>query len=301
MKKHLILILFLLPYTLVHSQYVDTKGSTEKFGFIHETNQHYDECTARTFIYGDSINLVISPKVTEDTPFQLYITLKNHKEALPEGFYSYNKQESAHTLSASFIRMYKDWGNTYRPYHVRQAQLYIQPFAGNYLVSGKVQLDTESEEHIEFMHYGPVTEENIEVQGILIFDPANYLYNKGEILWQDNTISTPCAFRMSKDGKLRISIIDKILFQDKKLDYGVSFDFEANNVLPSGEFKSDDTSNPVKAIFFNQGKMMYPENTQLFIKYNSKKGEYTLNYQLDFPDNQILKGSYKGKIPQDDF
>ena len=306
MKRYLFVVFFLLTYISGYSQRLKDESKKEESGFIQYDNQRYTEGRVRMFLLEqDRINLVIAPKkIDHSTPFELYINLEAGNGILPESFHSFDNQikDSINTICRSFfVRIYQEWGNAHRTYQARRLNLYIQRFEENYLVSGWAELDTDDAERVEFLYYGPVKEEKIEVQRIMVYNPENYSNNQGNIHWGKEVISTPYAFQERKKDKRRICLINKLLYMDRALEYGVYFEFDSYGQLVSGEYKNDNEANPFKAAFFNQGKTQYPTNTKLTVKYNSRKKEYTLNYQMEFSDSQTLKGSYKGKIPQDDF
>ncbi|NDV60464.1 hypothetical protein D0T85_20450 [Bacteroides sp. 519] len=266
----------------------------------------YKPCQAVILSYDPKVvTLIIKPQ--EDvTPFELYIDLKAVDGTLTEGFYTSDVEKDSSTNSMSsqpfFVRKYQGWGNAYRIYQTRKVNLYIQQFEEDYLVAGRVELETENPSMVEFLHYGAVKEERNEVTKIMVCDPDDYLNNQGNILWGEKTISTPYAFQQQTGEKQRICIINKLLFTDRELEYGVSFEFDsAHHLTSSGSFINDDPVNPFKATFFNDGEIEYPLSSKIDVKYNRKKNEYVLNYQMELPDNQILKGSYKGRIPEGDF
>jgi len=307
MRKLIVIALLLSVYVCGYAQWSDEVVGKGESGFIQYDGQHYAKWQAVYLsLSQDSLNLVIGPeRIDNETPFQIYIELaKGERGGLSEGFYFFdaqNKQSNTLTSSPAFVRIYNEWGNARHIYEMHEFRLYIQQFGDDYLISGRAKLDDKESREVEFFSYGPVKEDRVEVTGLLVFNPENYLNNQGKILRGEETISTPYAFQERRADKRRICIIDKLLYMDRELEHGVSFEFNSTDRIMPGKFINNDPVNPVKATFFNQGEIEYPINTELNVKYNQKKNEYVLDYQLELPDNQILKGSYKGRIPEDKF
>lgn len=306
MKMFVLLTFLSLVCIPGYSQRMVEEEGQEELSLMRYEGQRYANCQARIFLQEqDSINLALRPEEEQEgIPFELYIKLAKKDSLLSEGLYLFDSQKESPENSVGdpfFVRIYKEWGNAIRICQIRRASLYIQPFEENYLVSGWAELDTKKRERVEFLHYGPIAEEQIEVKSIKVYKTEDYTNNQGKMQWAEKTIDTPCAFEERKRGRRKIRITDKILFMDKKLEYGVSFEFSPGTQLTSEVFKSDDPSNPLKATFFNQGYTEYPATSELSLKYNRKKNEFTLDYRLIFPNNHFLTGSYKGKIPEDEF
>lgn len=307
MRKSILIALLLSVCVCGYAQWSDDVIKKEGSGFIQYDGQCYPRWQATYFpLSQDSLNLVISPEgIDNETPFQIYIKLaKGEHSGISEGFYSFdaqNKQSNTLTSSPFFVRIYNEWGNAQRAYEMHEFKMYIQRFGDDYLISGRAKLDDKESRNVQFFSYGALKEDQAEVAGLLVFNPENYLNNQGNILLGEENISTTYAFQERRADKRRICIIDRLLYMDRELEHGVSFEFNSTDRIASGKFIMDDPISPVKATFFNQGEIEHPVNVELNVKYNQKKNEYVLNYQLEFSDNQILKGSYKGKIPEDKF
>ena len=269
-------------------------------GIVEYKGQQYEGCRATAFTYEDIIYIQINqPEKDYFTPFRLCIRLKLVDGKLPTGYFSTSESNSDNSLV--FIRSYEDWSLANHTFQSKQANFYVQSFSdGFYNISGSLELDIEEKEVIDFMFWGQISYENIEVTKVTTFDTKDYSNNKGQLMVDEKTISTPVGFKDWLPNSQKIYILDRMIVLDQQLEYGVYFEFP-HGEFPVGTFKTDSVSQPFKAAFFNKYKTEYPSETELTIKWNKRKQEYDINYSMNFANGQVVKGSYAGKIPESSF
>ena len=266
---------------------------SKQLGIVEYQGQRYEGCRAIVFTNEDVVYIQISqPEKDYHTPFHLYIKLGLIDGKLPTGNFD---------NSLFFIRNYEHWSLASHSFHTKQSNLYVQSFSeGYYNMVGSVELDIEEKDIVDFMFWGPLSYESIEVKRITVINPDDYSHNQGKLTIGEETVSMPVGFRDWLPNSQKIYILDRIIPHDQNLEYGVYFEFPRGE-FPVGTFKTDNVSQPFKAAFFNKYKTEYPSETELDIKWDKKKKRYEITYLMNFPDGKTIKGSYMGKVPESTF
>jgi len=277
----------------------------KQLGIVEYNGQRYEDCRAIVYTYNDIAHIQISqPEKDYFTPFHLNLRLNLINGKLPVGAFSFSNKQSSENDSENLLHFtwnYEDWRLATHTFQSKQANVHIQSFSEDYYnLSGSMELDSEEKKIVDFMFWGPLSYESIEVSRVFHFNPDDYFHNKGQLTIGERAVSTPIAFRDWKSNTQKIYILDRLIAQDSKLEYGIYFEFPRGE-FPEGIFKADNVSQPFSAAIFNKNKTEYPSETELIIKLDKKKKKYDITYSMNFPDGQTIKGSYSGKIPDSTF
>ena len=274
---------------------------SKQLGIVEYKGLRYEDCRAIAFTYDNFVHIQISqPEKEYFTPFYLNIGLKLADGQLPTGNFSFpDKQTLENDLH--FIWNYEDWRLASHTLQAKQASIHIQPFGKSYYnISGSMELDVEEKNVVDFMFWGPLSHEDNEVKRIFHFNPKDYFYNQGQLTIGEKIVSIPVGFRDWLPNSQKIYLLDRLIAQDSKLEYGVYFEFPLGE-FPIGTFKADEFSQPFSAAFFNKNKTEYPSETELNIKWDKKKKRYDITYSMNFLDGRTIKGSYTGQVPESTF
>ena len=279
----------------------------KQLGIVEYNGQRYEGCRATIYTYDDIAYIQIcQPEKNYFTPFHLNLKLKLIDKKLPTGNFSFPDKQTPENDTDNYLRFtwnYEDWRLATHTFQTKQADIHIQPFSeGYYNISGSIELNVEEKKIVDFMFWGPMSYENIEVGRVFHFNPDDYFHNQGQLIIKEKTVSTPIAFRDWNPDSQKIYILDRLvaLNREGELEYGVYFEFP-HGEFPVGIFKADNISQTFKAAFFNKNVTEYPFETELNIKLDKKKKKYDIAYLMNFPDGRTIKGSYSGKIPDSTF
>ena len=279
----------------------------EQLGVVEYKGLRYEGCRAIVYTFDDIVYIQIGqPERDYFTPFLLDFKLKLIEGKLPTGNLSFSDKQTSENDSDNYLRFtwnYEDWRLATQTSQAKQASVHIQSFSKDYYnISGSMVLDVEEKDVVDFMFWGPLSYENIEVTKVFHFNPEDYFHNQGQLTIGEKTVSMPFSFKDRKPDSQKIYILDKFvaLNGESELEYGVYFEFPTGE-FPIGIFKADNISQPFKAAFFNKHKTEYPSETELNIKWDKKKQKYDISYFMNFSNGQTVKGSYSGKIPESTF
>lgn len=303
--KTFLTLLLVTISTITYGQIV-AQEEEQKISFVVYDGIKYTDCNVQILEGAeDSFYLVIQPnEPSQDfAPFQIYLQLRPLEDQIPEGLFSYGDEDVF--IDNSLWVSYEDWSFVHHSYDKNRTKLYIQRFGDdNYLISGKIEYNIEENTPVEFAYFGKIIPTQNEVSQIQAFNPEGYMNNQGEATIQGETVSIPYAYRERKNNKSwRLYFNDRLTFIDHYLDYGFYFDFHDTENIPEGTFKLNDeaTNSLGKVGFFNKGKIEYPTNSEIAIRYNKKRDSYSISYLIHTEEGDIIKGTYKGKIPKSNF
>lgn len=303
--NRIISLLFLLSLTLFgHAK--DDCCRKSSFGEIKYKDDTYESCCVRFYNYSDSL-IVLSITPQREHPrammlFDLNFSIKaSDIIQLPNGLHRYDKNDptiDSNISESSFVWNFREWDRAVHIYETVSAELYIRQFdEERTVIAGNAIINNRDGDTINFIYSGKIEKTSPEVMYIEVFDQDDFRENKGQFSLIDQTISTPFAFQKGDRDHVKIFITDRNLIRDANLEYGMAFELSRNGYeLPTGVFTVEKDFG-FQPSFFDKEGTKYPDEATLSIKNGKNKKEYIVEYSAKLDDGRVIKGNYRGLIP----
>jgi len=316
MKKTVIILIAVLfgAMQAMAQDFESIGDETSPVGVVEYQGVRYNNCNAAYFDEDEEymfISITQNNRVTESdipTAFDLYFTLKKNRQMLPVGCFQYNSLETATENEvikyAGFVKNYNEWDIAKHSYKSKLFNLYVLKLDANrYTIAGQMTLDNTTNDTVNFIFSGEISNVPQEVSSISFYIPDDYKNSSGFFTVDNKKIATPFVFQKWNDHEdVTIYLLDRILCRDRELEYGVSFKLFPKHSIAETFVYSITAQHRDEAVsclpaFFNQDKTEYPDEATISISKTKKNEIYQVDYTLKFSDSRIVKGCYTGKIP----